>query len=123
MPVCGCVLVSRGGVFGSVGASPDTPAGTSIEPAGLVSDQMPLVPITSVEPSFSTWITPPVPRMPTVAVGVVILYALRLVRPTAPVTVRIAPFTRPKKPRSLPSFLPSYLYSLIAKSVLGCSET
>ena len=72
MPVCGCVVVSLGGWFGSVGAMPETPAGMSIEPAGLVSDQMPLVPITSVAPSFSTWMTPPVPRMPTVAVGVVI---------------------------------------------------
>jgi hypothetical protein len=45
------------------GASAETPAGTSIDPAGLVSDQMPLVPTIRVEPSSRTWITPPVPRI------------------------------------------------------------
>src|SRR5712692_2900399 len=78
-PVCGCGggtigprVVGCGGTFRFVPANPAVPAGTSIEPPLFVSDQMPLVPMTSVDPSLFTWIRPPVPRMPTVAVGVAI---------------------------------------------------
>jgi hypothetical protein len=70
-------------------------------------NHVPLSPVTRVVPSASTSMMPPVPRMPTVAVGVWIWYALRFTRPISPVTVRIAPRSKPKMPFSLPSVLPS----------------
>ena len=65
-------LVCFGGSFGVVGATPTLPAGMSSDPAGFGSVQIPLVPVIVVEPSLFTVMSPPVPRMPTVAVGVLI---------------------------------------------------
>ena len=71
-PVSGPRSDFCGGWLGAEGALPKVPAGMSSVPEGLLSVQMPLVPAIRVEPSLRTSMRPPVPRMPTVAVGVVI---------------------------------------------------
>src|SRR6267378_4431660 len=80
-PALGCRVVCCGGWFGALGARAETPAGTSMVPAGLVRVQMPLVPLIRVEPSLRISMRPPVPRMPMVAVGVEIAYRSLLTRP------------------------------------------